>query len=169
MILLFPVLLTLLASGLERYPFMDRLIVFLAPALILFVALGCDKLTTAFSKVSKVSYILPVLLLLGSLANAAHQVINPELFGDYKKSHQVETLSYVNDRFPERDVVYVYWNDLVGYRYYKSTRGFKFDAVEGKDYRYVAKDKADYYKRLSIDLEKLQGNKRIWLLYSKII
>lgn len=166
MVLVLPVLLTLLTSGLELYPFMDRLIVFLAPVLILFVALGCEKVTAVFFRAPKWRFILPTLVLLGPLANAAHQVIDTDAFGDYKKSYQVETLSYINDRYREGDMVYIYWNNLVGYRYYNSTRGFKFEAVEGEDYRLMAKDKADYYRKLSADFKKLSGNERVWLVYS---
>ncbi|RDV14205.1 hypothetical protein DXT99_15545 [Pontibacter diazotrophicus] len=166
MVLVFPVLLVLIASGLELYPFMDRLVVFLAPVLILILALGCEKLSVFFFKTARGRFILPALLLLGPLANSSHQIINRDVFGDYKKSYQRETLSYIDDRFQEGDAVYIYWNDLVGYRYYKAMRGFRFEAVEGKDYRYVAKDEADYYRRLSADFEKLSGNKRVWLVYS---
>lgn len=167
MVLFFPLLLVLLASGLELYPFMDRLVVFLAPVLILFLALGCEKLSNVFFKSAKGRLILPALLLLGPLANATHQVMNRDVFGDYKKSYQVETLSYIDDRYREGDAVYIYWNDLIGYRYYKDTRGFRFNAIQGKDYRFVAKDKEDYYRRLREDLEKLSGNRRVWLVYSK--
>lgn len=169
MVLVFPILLVLLASGLELYPFMDRLIIFLAPVLIIMLALGCEKLSSFFFKSTKGRFILPVLLLLGPLANATHQVINRDLFGDYKKSYQVETLSYIDERYQEGDAVYIYWNDLVGYRYYKDTRGFRFEAVEGEDYRYEAKGKADYYSKLNADFEKLRGNKRVWLVYSNRI
>lgn len=172
MVLVFPILLVLLASGLQLYPFMDRLVVFLAPVLLLFLALGCEKVISFFSRTSffrkaNLPYLVPALLLFGPLANATHQAMDTDVFGDYKKSYQVETLTYVDERYQEGDVVYIYWNDLVGYRYYKTTRGFQFEAVEGKDHRYLAKDKADYYSRLSADLEKLKGNKRIWLIYSK--
>ncbi|GAB3537844.1 hypothetical protein GCM10027443_31590 [Pontibacter brevis] len=166
LVLIFPLLLVLVASGLELYPFMDRLIVFLAPVLVLFLALGSEELSTLFFRTAKGRFILPALLLLGPLANASHQVINRDVFGDYKKSYQVETLSYIDERYQEGDAVYIYWNNLVGYRYYKDTRGFRFEPVEGKDYRYVAQNKQDYYRRLSADFEKLNENKRVWLVYS---
>ncbi|MFD3000920.1 hypothetical protein ACFS7Z_11145 [Pontibacter toksunensis] len=166
MVLVFPVLLVLIASGLELYPFMDRLVVFLAPVLVLFLALSCEKLSNVFLKIPRGSLILPALLLLGPIANATHQVVDRDAFGDYKKSYQRETLSYIDDRYKEGDAVYIYWNDLVGYRYYKETQGFKFEAIEGKDYRFVAKDKADYYSKLSADFRKLSGNSRVWFIYS---
>jgi len=165
-IIVFPVLLTLLASGLTLYPFMDRLLVFLAPLLILAVALGCERIVNYFPNSAKWRYILPVLLLAGPIANSMYQVVNTGRFGDYKKSYQVETLTYINDRYQEGDVVYIYWNDLVGYRYYKTVDGYKYEAVQGKDYRYVAADKADYYRRLAADVDALRTSKRVWLVYS---
>lgn len=166
MILIFPVLLTMLASGLKLYPFMDRLIMFLVPLLIIFVAQGCEKATHFFPATAKWRYLLPVLLLLGPLANSTNLLFNTNLFGEYKKSYQLETLSYINDRYQEGDVVYIYWNNLVGYRFYKDTEGFKYEAVEGKDYRLAANNLTDYYKMLDADIAALKGNKRVWLVYS---
>ena len=84
MVLVFPVLLVLLVSGLELYPFMDPHVVFLAPVLILLLALGCEKLSVAFFNTAKGRLILPVLLLRGALANATLQAIDKDAFGHYK-------------------------------------------------------------------------------------
>ncbi|GHA56753.1 glycosyltransferase family 39 protein [Pontibacter akesuensis] len=166
MILLFPLLLTMLASGLRMYPFMDRLLIFLAPLLIIFVAQGSDRATRFFPASAKWRYLLPALLLLGPLANSTNLLINTHLFGEYKKSFQRETLSFINERYQEGDVVYIYWNNLVGYRFYKDTEGLKYDAIEGNDYRTKAKNLQEYYRLLDADIAALKGNKRVWLVYS---
>ncbi|MDB5262061.1 MAG: hypothetical protein JWQ14_1342 [Adhaeribacter sp.] len=167
-VLIFPLGLTLLASGLDIYPFYERLLVFLAPPLILFIAWGGDYLTRLLpDRHTRWRYILPLLLLAIPLASSAAQVINPHLFGGYKKAYHRETLFYVNDRFKPGDVVYVYWNVQHTYRFYKEAYNLKFNAIQGKDMRYSSSDTKAYFRNLEDDFDALRGKKRVWVIYNK--
>lgn len=169
MVLLFPVFLALLASGFEVYPFYDRLLVFLAPSLILIVAFGTQKLAGFFPSQSVWRHVLPFLILLGPLYASAQQVYDTELFGDRKHWHLREALLYINDRAKEGDVVYINWNALPEYRYYKQVYNFQFTVMEGKDVRKISKDTAEYFRNLQPDIEAMSRYDRAWVLWNKVM
>lgn len=164
MVLAFPLLLALLASGVEMYPFYDRLILFLAPLLALFVALGCERAVSLFPSRAAWRYALPALLLAAPLASSANQVIHTDDFGGYKKSAYREALLYVNDHFREGDAVYVYWNFMYAYRFYRQVYDLKFDAIVGRDVRAASKNADDYVRKLAPDFEAIAKNQRVWII-----
>lgn len=168
LILLFPILLTLLASGLELYPFYERLLVFLAPLLILFIARGCVTIINLFNSRFRVQYLLPVLLLAWPLWSSATQVARPELFGGKKNSTDREAYFYIKENFQEGDIVYVYWNVLHSYNYYKNVYGLTYDAViEGSDVRLASTDLQDYFTRLKPEFDAVAKKKRVWYMHHK--
>lgn len=167
MVIIFPLLLTLLASGLELYPFFERLVVFLSPLLILLIARGCDRLTYAFSGYRNWRYVFCVLLLIGPLVSSSKELLNPALFGRYKKSYQREALSYVDRNYKQGDVVYIYWNIQYAYEYYKETYNLRFDGILGSDVKFISRNEQDYIRNLGKDISLLEGRKRVWVIYSK--
>jgi len=166
LILILPLLLTLVASGFKAYPIYERLLVFLAPLLIIFMAQGCESITNFFSARSKWIYIVPVLLLAGPLVNSITQAINPDKFGKIRQFHR-DSFLYINERYKPGDAVYIYWNELPAYRFYKSIYNLKYKAIEGRDVRFASKDINDYFRKLSPDFKTLENNKRIWLVYDR--
>ena len=167
MVIIFPLLLTLLASGLELYPFFERLVVFLSPLLILLIARGCDRLTYAFPGNRSWRYVFCVLLLIGPLVSSSKELLNPALFGRYKKSYQREALSYVDRNYKQGDVVYIYWNMQYAYEYYKKTYNLRFDGILGSDVKFISRNEQDYIRNLGKDISLLEGRKRVWVIYSK--
>jgi len=157
----------LLASAIKQYPFHERLTVFLTTLIILLLAAGTEFIFQVQPSKRFVQVILVLLLLFGPLKNDVAQTINPGLFGDYKKSYQREALSLINDHFKPGDLVYVYWNDLPGYRLYQKMYHFKFNAIEGKDHRYEVKNFNDYFAKLDTDLDALKGHPRVWIVNNK--
>ena len=168
MVLTFPIVLTLLASAFEFYPVLDRLILFWSPLLIILIAQGCYKSTNFISTTNKWRYVLPFLLLAPALANSAIQVVNPALFGGWKKSFQRESLFYIKDKFKPGDIVYVYWNNVPNYRVYQDMYNLKLDAVEGSDVRFISQDVNDFFKKLEPDYKHFSGKKRVWLIHNKL-
>lgn len=169
MVLLFPFCLTLLASGLELYPFYERLVVFLAPALMLFIAFGTQKIAAVFPARAGWQYIIPFLILLAPLHASARQVHNTELFGGRKHWHLRDALLYVHERAQEQDVVYISWNALPEYRFYKQVYGFKFKVIEGKDVRLTSKNASEYLRNLEPDFKAMASYNRAWLVLNKIM
>lgn len=169
LVFMLPIILHLMASGIQAYPFLERLTFYLAPILILLVARGVQVIVQFFSPNKLFTFLLVALLLFGPVWNTTSQLVNTALFGDFKKSYDREALLYINQHFQRGDVVYVYWNNLVPYRYYKDNYNLKFLAVEGRDHKFTAKNLDEYLQLLEQDIKRLQGYKRVWLIYNKIL
>ncbi|TSJ36528.1 hypothetical protein FO440_22115 [Mucilaginibacter corticis] len=95
-----------------------------------------------------------------------YYLLKPQFFYSHKKSYQREALTYIDQHYQPGDAVYVYWNNLSGYRLYKLMYNFKYNAIEGTDQRLKSKDYADYYHNLSPDFNKFKKAKRVWLVYN---
>lgn len=162
-----PLILTLLASALELYPFFERLLVFLSPLLILLIARGCDEIMASIAALRRGDFVLPALLILGGFTASVGEVINPDKFGRYKKSYQREALLHINDNYKEGDVVYLYWNMEYAYRYYKEAYHLKYTAAIGQDMKFQSKNPAHYIHNLQKDFKDLQGKRRVWVVYNK--
>jgi hypothetical protein len=169
LLLLFPLLLTLFASGIEAYPFFERLLVFLAPLLILSFARGTHVVATHFLRGSGGAYIAAGFILLGPMYSSAREVYDTELFGGRKRWHVREALLYINDRVKEGDVVYISWNALPEYQYYKEAYQLHFNAIEGKDVRQRSENVQEYFNNLSPDLKAVTNHKRAWVVVNKIM
>lgn len=168
-LLTLPLILTLAASALERYPFFERLLVFLAPLIILLIAKGCDQAIKSLPALRSRQLIIPALLMTGGFAASADQVIHPDTFGRYKKSYKKEALLHINKNYREGDLVYVYWNMNYGYRYYKKAYNLQFKAIEGSDRKFASVNPSDYIMKLRPELHQLEGKKRVWVVYNKKI
>ena len=164
--LIAPFVATIIAAYLHKYPFRDRLVLFLAPLAIIIIAEGIAFLLTKLSKINwSNGTILPCLLgLLGitclyglTLSNvyrASNFVIHPEM------KHEVKpVLEYVAEKSQPGDKVYVYEPGNRAFAYYLSLHGY-----ENLDYTYgtinfVHKKKtlSDKQRELAADLQPLQG------------
>ena len=167
LLLVLAVLLTMLASGLEKYPFYERLVVFLAPVFILLIAGGCDYLSRWPGDRTGRRWpgvVLPGLLLLPPLLASARQAADPDLFGGYKKSYFREGFQHIDADYRAGDVVYLYWDMTPPYLYYKQAYGLQFNAVEGRDFRLSARDMPAYIDRTAADFAAAVGPHRGWLI-----
>ena len=165
LVLLVPVLLTLLASGLELYPLTERFWLFISPVFLLIIGKGFDHI---WSKTSGGgwAYMFFLIVMTGPASQAIDSLLHPETFYVHKKSYQKEILNYINRHYEQGDAVYVYWNDLPQFQLYAELYRYRFTAIEGKDYRNVSANLSEYKKNLTIDLNQLKGKKRIWLVLS---
>lgn len=84
----------------------------------------------------------------------------------HKKSFQKEMFKFINSNFEKGDAVYVYWNELPGYKVYKNIENYKYSAIEGHDFRMVSGSFADYNKHLKMDFKEFEGKKRVWLVFN---
>ena len=159
-----PVILALAASSLELYPLRERLTLFLAPIFILVIGKGFDAL--AYQKIpGSVQQILAIFIIAAPFLNSARQVLDTDLFGDYKKSRQREAMQYMQKNYKQGDVVYVYWNDLPSYRYYEEAYHFNFNTIYGNDVRSLSTDFTSYFKNLSTDFDRIKKHNRFWYIY----
>lgn len=163
--LLTPCLLTLIASGLELYPLTERFWVFISPVFMLFIAKGFER-GTAGIKSKNTVIMLSFVVLLPAIVQSAIFVFQPEQFYVHKKSYQREALQFINHRYQDGDAVYIYWNNLPGYKVYKIMYPFKFNAIEGIDHRKQAISYSSYEQLLSADFKQFSGSKRVWLIFN---
>ncbi len=166
LVLVMPLLLTLCASGLQVYPFYERLLLFLSPLLIIMIAKGCEQIMHKANHY-KWAIVFPILLLVGPFITSAKEVFNTDLFGGYKKAHPREAFLFINNRFKRGDEVYIYWNMLHAYQYYKIAYKLKFKGIEGDDLRLKSKNVKDYVNNLKPQINPLNSKKRVWLIYDK--
>lgn len=156
-----PCLLALLASAFHAYPFTGRMILFLAPALILLLAEGVETLSTIFSRPRWLAWtirlILAASLLFGPLTLAYENFTTPKL-----REHIRPTMEYLRNHLKEDDLVYVYYWAEPAVRYYAPKYGFTMDDfIIGADHH----DQPELYRP---DLDRLRGHKRVWVLFSHV-
>jgi hypothetical protein len=168
LVLILPFLLLLVASALELYPVWERLTVFLAPLLILIIALGCERIAAYAQRLNRrLAFFLAMLMLTAPFWSSANQVLETRKFGDYKKSFYREVLFEINKQYQPGDQVYVYWNMLTPYRFYRDIHQLKFNAMEGSDFRKTSEKATDYLEKVTAEVKSLKNAKRVWVLYSK--
>ncbi|SFQ51931.1 glycosyltransferase family 39 protein [Hymenobacter arizonensis] len=163
LILFLPLAIALLASAASQYPFYQRFTLFLAPAVMLALALGAQELARRFVPSPRVAYVLLALVLLPSLANSSRQVLDPDTF--YNREYYRETVFFVNDRYQEGDAVYVYWNMRQAYDYYRDAYNLKYPATRASLAKNTATSQADYLRQLQPEFAAFQGKKRLWFIY----
>jgi uncharacterized membrane protein len=166
--LIFPILLTLIASGFKFYPVYERLSVFLAPVIILLIARGMEKLMT-YKWIKPFSLLLISLLLASPVATSIVHLNAPQKLGGYKNADYRELFEYVEKNYINGDVVYVYWNLAAQYYVYKQIDNQSFEAIEGKNLRSEATNDIAYLKAFESELGQLKGKKRVWLVYDNTL
>lgn len=150
----------LLASGLEKYPFGDRLLLFIVPFAFMIIAEGLDKVRRVFSKVNRWAalgawFVLALLLVYDPTSLALHNLIDPPMREDIKP-----VMSYVRNHKLNNDLIYVYYGAMPAFDYYAPQYGFgEDDYAVGVTSR---KRPTKYFK----DLKNLAGRDRVWFVFS---
>ncbi|NEO72753.1 glycosyltransferase family 39 protein [Moorena sp. SIO3H5] len=163
LVLTAPFLITLVASYLHKYPFRERLVLFLAPLAILIIAEGVAFLilqwrsnhykhnyTHNFKHIilSIVGVMVLWLLLSPPLLRASNLMIQPELVAEIKP-----VIEYIKSQEKLGDKIYIYYKGENQFRYYAQ----KYVYSEG-DYTLGKNDLKD--------IQQLRGQERVWVLFS---
>ena len=146
-----PIPFVLLAAFLGKYPFLDRLVLFLVPFLLLLIAEG---IRVAARRTWVAGFALGAALLVHPIINAAVNVRADPGREDIKPA-----LAYVRSNWQEGDVLYVHYAVKRLFKYYAGRTGFDED-----DYFKGAK-KPDDPVEFQQDLAGLRGNRRVWVLF----
>lgn len=169
LILLSPVFVTFFAAYLHKYPFQGRLVLFLTPFIILLVAEGVAAIRrkTVYTSLAKVGSFVLVLLLVPPLVTAGYLIVNP-----YLKQEIRPVISYVREHQQRGDVVYVYQRAEYQFKYYAKKFGYQegdyilgVDDLDKKDGQGISEEE---WKRYTSDLDKLRGNRRVWIIFSHV-
>jgi hypothetical protein len=159
-LLMAPIGLTLLASGLKRYPFGadwntgGRVILFLVPLFLLLMAEGAEQIRRRLpAKLHAAGLVLIALLLAPPLLQAATTI-------PYGRGELKPLLGYVSENWRDGDLLYVHYDALPAFRYYAPRYGFgPGEYQEGVCARFQPEQ---YLEALN----GLRGESRVWVLFT---
>jgi hypothetical protein len=155
-LLISPIIFTLLASSLHKYPFSGRLILFLVPSLLIFIAEGAAQIWNK----TRNGYKFIGIVFIGLLF--FHPTISASS-GLFKPYHEeIKTvLDYVERNRKDGDVLYLYYFTIRPFKYYSDRYNFRnISYVQG------IRPTTDWNSLVN-DLNNLRGNKRVWILFSR--
>lgn len=153
--------LTFFASYLTLYPFAGRMIIFLAPVLILFLAEGVEAIAGLFARSAVIAWIVRVLIIVYLLYSPITVTFENFLTPKYQE-HIRPTMEYLRDYRKDGDLVYVYYWAEHAVRYYAPKYGMDMsEFIIGTDYH-------DNPMAYSEELESLRGHEHVWILFSHV-
>lgn len=157
MMLLLPLFLTMLASGIHKYPFGGRLLLFYVPISYLLVSEGLVFLIRKSSYFYKIfGYVLLIIILWNPLTIAPKHLSYRMFYSEEIKP----VLKYVQKHIKEKDIVYVYYGAKCAFNYYEKSYGLdKFDSVKGINSR-------KNWTKYKEDLSKLKGQEKVWIIFA---
>ena len=160
-ILISPLFVLLFVSALHIYPIKGRVIIFIVPFLLLFIGEGVIFLYNNTRNYSGIVALLLVgLLFYGPLTSAANHAVYRTNYTIMPEEDTRSVMNYIEEHKKPGDLLYLYHYSIYPFRYYSERYGFNDDDyIEGI---YSIHD----WDKYSEDLEKLRGNKRVWLMFS---
>ena len=165
--LIAPFVATLIASYLQKYPFRERLVLFLAPMGILIIAEGITWLVSQWQGKGRRKYVglfgifVLFMLTFPPFFSSANLIFNPREVQEFRP-----VLEYVYSQQKPGDLLYVYRGGLNHFNYYGPKYGYtEADYILGKQVlgknNLTEEERQDYEG----DLEQLRGKNRVWLLF----
>jgi hypothetical protein len=166
-LLLSPIMFTLVAAGLHKYPFAGRLLLFLVPVLILFIAEGASQIGRETSRQSSViGACLVGLLFLKPLLFSTYHLIKPSAESlpvgvDHTREEIKPVLKYVEEHGQQGDILYVRAGSVPAFRYYEPR--FHLSKLTLIPSSPESVGSWEMYER---DIDQLRGYHRVWVLLS---
>jgi len=150
-----PALLALGASGVNKYPFAGRLLLFLVPLLVITVARGAWLIATALGTGQPLARVI----ILG-LVFLAPAIESYQGFRRPPRHEQITPiLDMLRDQWQPGDAVYVYYGAVPGVTFYTREHPLPPGVILGEEHR---KERTRYRD----DLGQLAGKRRVWLIFS---
>lgn len=154
-----PIICVLIASGLEKYPFEGRFVLFLVPFILFLLGEGIASIHLSVGKYSRtvatvLSVALVVLIAAEPMKNAVYNLFNP-----YMREHIKPVLAYISKNKSDTDNIYVYYAAQPAFKYYASKYGFRKNYIKGIKARY---EPQNYIK----DIDSLDKDRRVWFIFS---
>ena len=151
--LLTPIAFALLASGLQRYPFSGRFLLFAVPLLLPFVAEGFEHLR-AHARSPMIAGCIAVVALTQPSVSAIRAMVRPEASEGIRPTYE-----FLKDRVQAADTVYVYHWASFPIQYYEKKDG----ALPGSTVLGVP-SRADWSNYVR-DVEAFRGQPRVWFVF----
>lgn len=148
-----PVVFLLAASGLQKYPFGGRLLLFLVPFAVLLVGRGAGALYDAVRERNRFAAVALLLLVVGGAAWETSAVLRRPL----RSENIAPVLDRVRSEMKPGDRVYVFYSAIPAYTFYTRERPLPAGHVAlGTEHA----DPSGYRE----ELKRLHG--RVWVIYS---
>ncbi len=170
-ILLAPIAIALLVSGLRFYPFQGRLLLYLVPIVSLLIALGAWRMVEALATSLPSAAVGLVVLLVGPIVGTAgiqlakRQPYTNCLFKGFQHEDMKPVMAHIKSNWQTDDIVYLYSQSNVAFEHYADRFGFRSsDAVRGMLAEMCLRD----WSAVGADLEQLRGRRRVWVLFSHV-
>ncbi len=164
-----PLLILLVASAFKVYPVLERLLVFVAPVLIVFIACGAQSVYSFLADAGRPVLGLGVLLVFAAapVANATRQLLRPGTLGGGKQIDVRQALGYVHAHRQAADQVYVTASFENPFRYYRHLHGYAWDKLpirETFDNLMPSLDLAAYRQEVRKSLDFTRPGQRVWVV-----
>jgi len=165
-LLIAPIAVALIASGLHRYPFATtanfpysggRFVLFAVPGLLLLLAEGVEQLRCLLNKhIPAAGFILIGLIVFSPLAATVEMLRHP-----IKVEELRPVLEYIRAHQQPRDAIYVYYGAQPAYFYYTDTLRFVSagPVIKGIEAR-------GEWRQYEHDLDSLRGKGRVWFVFA---
>lgn len=151
-----PAAFALLASGLHKYPFAGRLLLFLVPLMLLGVARGAAAVVSALRSPQPLAAVVVLGVLVAAPCLEAYQ----ELRRPMRYEQLAPVLDGVRREWQPGDRMYVYYGAAPAFTFYTRADPFPAGSVTlGAEGR---KDRLEYRGQLL----PLKGSPRVWLVFS---
>lgn len=158
-----PIVLLFIATGLQKYPFVPRLLLFLVPSLYIAIGAGADLIIAWGRRIAHQTGIVVVILVLlpllfwSTIPSAAKALMSP-----IKVEELDQVLRYLHKNYQQDDIIYLYYAAESPFRFYAPKYELdKAHAIVGVESR---SDLTGYVK----DVNKLKGNQRVWVVFSHV-
>lgn len=156
-LLVLPILIAVFASALQKYPFVQRMILFLVPIWLMLIAAGAaDILAQTRKRMSGIGLALIALLLIQPVAGAAGLLSAPLVRVEIRPA-----IDYIRAHEQTGDLLYVYYAARIPFRYYAARLKLSPDAVT------IGKARSDWSGYFD-EVDQQRGYNRVWFLFSDV-
>lgn len=157
--MILPIGFALLASGLHRYPFRDRYVLFLAPCLFLLIAEG---ITFLMERRHSTARVLGVVLFVMLAAQPFYHGL--KVFANPRSGYEIKPLlAHLAEHRQPGDVIYISWMEGLPYHYYAPRFGLSDLETIEEPRDIVLAYKADAYREEQVT-RRLETSPRVWIL-----
>jgi len=155
------ILITLIASGLHKYPFQGRLILFLVPAILIFIGGGVDRIITMAKGTGPIVWVSLCAILV--LVPVQTLILNKLLPSGMKREEVRPVMTYLSQHYQKGDGLYLYHSSEAAFEYYAKRVG-----LEKVTYQRGVRSINNWGNYIN-ELGGLRGNDRMWILFSHVL
>ncbi|OWK36016.1 hypothetical protein [Fimbriiglobus ruber] len=150
-----PLVLALLASGLHKYPFAGRLLIFAVPAALVVVGYGAVLIAERLEGVARWSGLVFLVALFIAPAHECYMGIKRPIHAEDAR----EVIAYAHENWQAGDQAYVFYAASAAFEYYQPQYPFPREAV-----RVGVENRDKDISRFQEELRPFRGQKRVWVL-----